>query len=155
MINEAGRCVKCVCPRVRRVPYSGRQSGMLHGDGCPFHKADKKLLSLHARRTFCNRILRFSLSVSLETTTGAGGFAISPKLEFHALVPRESPAFQLLWDVFKNLGFQPYASIIQETHRKLFALFNEKRALPSDTLADGGTILHVGPCFTRRCTTLY
>lgn len=110
---------------------------------------DKKLLSLHARQTFCNRILRFSASVSLEITTGAGGLAISPKLEFHAIVQRDSPAFQLLWDALEDLGLQPDASItIQKTHRKLFELFDERRALPSDTTADGHTILHVGACFT-------
>ena len=108
-------------------------------------------MSLHARRMFCNKILRFSASVSLEITTGAGGLAISPKLEFHALVPWDSPAFQLIWDAYKNLILQSNASTIQETHRKLFELFDEKRALQSDTLADGNTILHVGACFTRKC----
>lgn len=95
------------------------------------------------KRKICNRLFGFSVLACLQITFGAGGLAISPKLEFQPVVSKDSPAFTLLRSAEQsfNLGFNK--SVIQDTHKMLFELFREGKASPSDTLPNGETILHV------------
>jgi hypothetical protein len=79
-------------------------------------------------------------------TKGAGGFAINPSLQFRPVVARHSPAFELLRNVLSEWAYTKRSSVIQDTHRALFALFEARLASPTDTLEDGETFLHV-------CTT--
>jgi hypothetical protein len=73
-------------------------------------------------------------------TNGAGGFSISPKLHFRAVVPKDSPAFKLL-DKYSH--FMVEQGEIRRTHQALFELFHAGRASPTDTLENGDTLLHV------------
>lgn len=138
------RC-KCPCryPTPASAAYIESKYALSHRNGCPLHESGSRTISFVMNRTICNRLLRFSVLASLQITAGAGGLAISPKLEFRPVVPEDSPAFTLLRGVeasFKS-GFN--RSVIQDTNKRLFELFREGKASPSDTLPNGETILHV------------
>ncbi|KAL3455574.1 hypothetical protein BJX64DRAFT_294919 [Aspergillus heterothallicus] len=116
-----------------------------HGPCCPLHNQNRNLVSLMFRHTFCNWFLRFSVTASLTMTKGAGGFSISPNLQFRAVVPDDSPAFKLLTKHSRFHTWDPLLikrSEIRSTHRKLFDLFHAGLASPTDTLENGTTILH-------------
>ncbi|KAL4782869.1 hypothetical protein BJX76DRAFT_368788 [Aspergillus varians] len=115
---------------------------LFHNNGCLLHAPGRMTINLLMKRTLCNRLLRFSVLASLQITIGAGGFAISPKLEFRPVVPEDSPAFILLRSV-RRFKEGSNRSFIQDANRRLFELFREGKASPSDTLADGSTILHI------------
>ncbi|KAL2871597.1 uncharacterized protein BJX67DRAFT_389133 [Aspergillus lucknowensis] len=116
---------------------------LFHNNGCLIHAPGRRTINLLMKRTLCNRLLRFSVLASLQITIGAGGFAISPKLEFRPVVPEDSPAFSLLRSVRLRFKEGSNRSLIQDANRMLFELFHGGKASPSDTLADGSTILHI------------
>ncbi|OJJ04023.1 hypothetical protein ASPVEDRAFT_73591 [Aspergillus versicolor CBS 583.65] len=120
-----------------------RRHVLFHNNGCLLHAPGKRTINLLMKRTLCNRLLRFSVLASLQITIGAGGFAISPKLEFRPVVPEDSPIFILLRSVRLRFKEDSNRSLIRDANRRLFELFREGKASPSDTLADGSTILHI------------
>ncbi|KAL4738832.1 hypothetical protein BDV11DRAFT_215708 [Aspergillus similis] len=123
--------------------HSRSKYALFHNNGCLLHAPGARTINLLMRRTICNRLLRFSVSASLQITVGTGGFAISPKLAFRPVVPEDSPAFTLLLDVEASFRSGVNRSAIRDTSRRLFELFREGKSSPSDTLADGRTILHI------------
>ncbi|PLN78681.1 hypothetical protein BDW42DRAFT_201995 [Aspergillus taichungensis] len=125
-----------------KAAYNESKDALSHEKSCPFHKSGKRIVSLVVKRTICNRLIRFSMLASLHVTVGAGGLAVSPKLEFRPVVPKDSPAFTLLRDVEARLKSDHNRSVIQDTNKRLFELFREGKASPLDTLPDGNTILH-------------
>ncbi|KAL4808112.1 hypothetical protein BDV18DRAFT_96177 [Aspergillus unguis] len=136
---------QCTC-RLRppgSTAYIGWRYVLFHHNGCLLHAPGRRTTNLLIKRTFFNRLFGFSVLASIQITTGAGGFAISPKLEFRPVVPDDSPAFILLRSVKRRFKQGPKRSLIQDANRRLFELFREGKASPSDTLADGSTILHV------------
>jgi hypothetical protein len=112
----------------------------------PSKRQSRDILSLVHRHTVCNRFLRYSVTASITVTRGAGGFAINPSLQFRRVVAWDSPAFGLLRKVHIGWSDPTRPSVIQDTHRALFALFEARLASPTDTLENGETLLHV-------CTT--
>jgi hypothetical protein len=77
-------------------------------------------------------------------THGAGGFSISPKLHFRAVVPKDSPAFKLVGKYGRHHRYlHMEKGEIRRTHQALFELFRAGRASPTDTLENGDTLLHV------------
>lgn len=126
---------RCTCSRT--------QFSSFHDSACQLESQSRMVLSLHTRRTFCSRLLSFSLLASLTVTKGAGGFSISPSVRFLAVVPPDSPAFRLLNDAGRKLRLQGDKTVIEHSHRRLLELFQDGEASPRDTLPDGNTILHV------------
>jgi len=100
------------------------------------------MILLH-RQIFCRWALRISLETSFSSTVGAGGFSISPKLEFRAIVPLNSEIFSALYDAEKSFKSQDVSTVIQNTRKALFEAFREGKASKSDALRSGDTILHV------------
>jgi hypothetical protein len=86
----------------------------------------------------------------MSVTRGTGGFSISPHLQFHAVVSDNSPAFRLfsscLAEEILTTDISNYAEM---TLKELHHLFREGKASPTDVLANGETLLHVGPL--HRC----
>ncbi|KAL3470051.1 hypothetical protein BJX99DRAFT_240167 [Aspergillus californicus] len=142
---------RCRCDRV------GAQS-RAHRPWCPLQNQSRDLVSLNFRHNFCNRFLGFSITTSLTMTKGAGGFSISPNLQFRAVVPEDSPAFSLLQSVFRSYIFDISPMIgkseIRRTHQELFELFHTGLASPTDTLENGDTILHAVTTW-QRCNYLW
>jgi hypothetical protein len=100
-------------------------------------------MTLLHRRIFCRWALRISLETSFTSTVGAGGFSISPKLEFRAIVPKNCEIFSALYDAEHSLMSQDVSTVIQNTQKALFEAFREGKASKSDALQSGNTILHV------------
>ncbi|KAL3440404.1 hypothetical protein BJX65DRAFT_33028 [Aspergillus insuetus] len=125
----------------------------VHRPWCPLQNQSRKLVSLFFRHTFCSRFLRFSATVSLNMTKGAGGFAISPSLRFRAVVLEDSPAFSLLHGYGCSRGglrCMIGKTNIKVAHQKLFTLFNTGQASPTDTLENGDTLLHAASMWLAR-----
>lgn len=87
--------------------------------------------------------MRISLEASFSSTRGAGGFSISPRLEFRAIVPTNSEIFLALSRAEKNLKSQDASAIIKDTQKALFEIIRGGKASISDALGNGDTILHV------------
>lgn len=136
---------KCRCRYLTptSAAYIESKDALSHEKSCPFHESGKRIINLVVKRTICNRLLRFSVLASFRVTVGARGLAISPKLKFRPVVPEDSPAFTLLQDVEARLKSDCNSSVIQDTSKRLFELFRDGKASPSDTLPNGKTILHV------------
>jgi hypothetical protein len=95
------------------------------------------------RRIFCRWALRVSLEISYSSTFGAGGFSISPKLEFRAIVPKESQIFICLHTAEESLKSRDVSTVIQNTYNALIEAFCAGEASMTDTLQSGDGILHV------------
>ncbi|GAB1195919.1 hypothetical protein APSETT444_005184 [Aspergillus pseudonomiae] len=102
----------------------------------------------------------------MDITSGAGGFSISPKLEFHAIVTEDSPSFtfirHLILSCFgQSLGMEAPVADSQTLaqyldmeasvaySQTLAQMVQDGAASPSDTLANGMTLLHAGCSPTR------
>ncbi|KAL2859333.1 hypothetical protein BJX68DRAFT_261771 [Aspergillus pseudodeflectus] len=115
----------------------------LHENSCPLHVDGQRAIGVAGSYTFCNRFLGFSLQLMMSFTRGAGCFAISPVIRMQAVVGRDSPAFRLLADAGKWYpGDTGLVGQIDAVKTKLFQMFHDKRAAPTDRLEDGTTILH-------------
>jgi hypothetical protein len=144
--------IRCTCSRRNQPLFFERgihQQPTTHDDACPFHNQNRAIIVLFRRWTFCSWILSFSIQASLTITKGAGGFSISPHLEFRAIVPVDSPVFRLLLDTQTDLMSQAARDVIENTQKKLLGLLQEGQGSYSDTLPDGDTILHV----SKSCLT--
>ncbi|KAL2860023.1 hypothetical protein BJX68DRAFT_260995 [Aspergillus pseudodeflectus] len=134
--SRTKRALRCNCDPVKA-------NSSAHGTWCPLHNQSQDLTILLFRQTFCNLFLRFSVTASLTMTNGAGGFSISPKLHFRAVVPKDSPAFKLVDKYGRHHRFLHMENgEIRRTHEALFELFRAGRASPTDTLENGDTLLH-------------
>jgi hypothetical protein len=129
----------CRC-RPNPMAINAPQMGFSHKAWCPISNQQKNIVSLAFTYTVCNRFLNFSIAASFAMTKGAGGLAISPNLQFRAIVPSNSPAFKLLL----RSGSGRDGSAIRSSHKALFELFYAGLASPTDTLGNGTTLLHVG-----------
>lgn len=87
--------------------------------------------------------MHISLEVSFSSTRGAGGFSISPRLGFRAIVPANSEIFLLLFRAEKSLKTRDVSGIINETQKALFGKILGGEGSISDALDNGNTILHV------------
>lgn len=74
----------------------------------------------------------------------ANRLSITPTLNFHAIVPDDSPAF-LLVRVWPEEGStaEEFASHYNGVVQKLQQLFDQGRATPFDRTVNGKTLLHV------------
>jgi hypothetical protein len=141
----------CFC-----VASGGFLSVITHKPGCPHFIPYQTVNTIQSRYRIFNKFLRYSIDASLHITTGAGGFAISPHIAFHAVV-RDSPAFKLVNDHCSRLQFELYERRKKgDPHNrygpqdstdlrvKLLRLYQEGKASLTDVDIVGQTIFHVG-----------
>ena len=145
----------CSCNGRTRTSESHVSSGYLsafwsrktqHLPYCPLYARAGQIDTLGAKYTYCSKALGNSIAVAISITRGAGGFAISPWLQFRAVVSRDSPAFALL--SVKSA----YETPLKDCERcadlilkQMYQLFQDGKASPTDVLSDGRTLLHVSP----------
>ncbi|KAL5335230.1 hypothetical protein BJX70DRAFT_331199 [Aspergillus crustosus] len=141
---------KQITSAVTVTPFQRRTSSRF-----PRFPPNKRERTIQTRITVCNRFLTFWVQVSLNITTGAGGFAISPTLIFLALVS-DSPAFRIVretmmlhddsWNDIQALREQKDGLMqMQEVHVKLVQVFQDGEASPHEIDPDGNTALHEAP----------
>jgi hypothetical protein len=119
-----------------------------HQENCAFFVANlkssqKRTLSF----TGIAKLLNSAIQLSLCTTTGAGGFSISPSLRyFHIVDEKTAPAFQVL-DLVWSYGGYKLSKTEQEfclkaVLQKLQEIFRSGRANPTDVNQGGYSMLH-------------
>ena len=122
-----------------------------HSAACPLCIRTKATTTLGLKIAYYGRLLANTVRATISITTGAGGYSINPCLEFHAIVPFDSPAFLLLdYGTFRQHFHTtpPTESIevcdfFKNTLQQLYELFQDGGASPTDTVEDGSTLLHV------------
>ena len=122
-----------------------------HSATCPLYIQTKATTTVGFKIGYYGRLLANTVRATISITTGAGGCSINPCLEFHAIVPFNSPAFLLLdYGTFRqHFHTTPPTETIEvgdffkTTLQQLYDLFQDGRASPTDTVEDGSTLLHV------------
>ena len=122
-----------------------------HSFTCPLYIGTKAITTVGFKMGYYGRLLANTVRATMTITIGAGGYSINPCLEFHAIVPFDSPAFLLLdYGTFRRHFHTtpPTESIgvcdfFENTLQQLYELFQDGRASPTDTVEDGSTLLHV------------
>ncbi|KNG90108.1 hypothetical protein ANOM_002095, partial [Aspergillus nomiae NRRL 13137] len=146
-ITDGRQLFGCTCPNGSPNRLYGRTPGPSvspHRPLCPVNAKSMKLTTTYTRAVLCTTLLNYSVKLSFTVTSGAGGFSISPKLEFHAIVTEDSPSFtfirHLIFCCFRqSLGVEAPVAYSQT----LAQMFQDGAASPSDTLANGMTLLHM------------
>lgn len=122
-----------------------------HHFGCPLYFQEEKIL-FGKKFIFPSKLLRTSISVSLTSVRGAGGYTICPSLSFYPIVKgHEAPAFKLAWEGLEGIRGLTSPAFFETFLGQLRSVYEERKATPKDiTHFDGSTILHVsgatGPC---------
>lgn len=123
--RRAEGLVGCTCSCRSQSAFLNRES-LQHpinwNQVCPMHGQYERTALLFKCWTLCNHFLSYTIQVSLNITKGAGGFSISPHLEFHAIVPISSPVFSLLSNAEDGLRSETVGITLENTQTKLFAL---------------------------------
>lgn len=115
----------------------------IHEKGCPLRILPRKKTTIGMKYSHCGLLLSQILSFSISISRGAGGSSISPNLTFRATVSDASPAFSLLsFDEMIKVSTQNIDYLKWAT-QKLYCLFREQKASPSDVNTRGETLLHV------------
>ena len=101
-----------------------------------------------AIRRFCisNNMFGFNVSASLEVSMGSRALKIARSLSLRAVVPFDSPAFELIDKIRRvDFNFQPelMPDLVDTTIVELRQLYSEGKARPSDINPRGPLILHV------------
>jgi hypothetical protein len=117
---------------------------------CPLYARAERIDTLGTKYTYCSKTLGNSIAVAISITRGAGGFAISPWLQFRAVVSEDSPAFALLsWESAYRAPEEDIERYVDVILNQMYQLFQEGKALPTDILTNGRTLLHVRPLFDQ------
>ncbi|KAL3465907.1 hypothetical protein BJX64DRAFT_45696 [Aspergillus heterothallicus] len=147
----------CTClKKPRRSSRFSFSIFALHERSCPLYSDDHQVLGMAASYSFCNRFLGRSIHVVMTLARGAGGIAISQMIRAHAVVSRESPAFERIRHCeIQLIGYSPIGSatsaeirpknriaILTDVRTSLLRMFCEGKAAPTDRLEDGSTLLH-------------
>lgn len=114
-----------------------------HTANCPLYVEGQQTLGIAANYTFCNRLLGLSVNFMMTLTRGAGALSISPILQFHSVVANDFPAFKLLRDMKTEFNRERDHKVLERAQKALLQMLREKKAAPTDRLADGSTLLHV------------
>jgi hypothetical protein len=101
------------------------------------------------RFTGLTRLIGRAVELTLRTTIGAGGFSISPSLNYFAMVDEDkSPAFRVINLILESrLGarwaMESYPGLLFESlTRKLQVIFRSGKARPTDINSRGYSLLH-------------
>ncbi|KAF5557244.1 hypothetical protein FNAPI_5456 [Fusarium napiforme] len=114
-----------------------------------FQQAESAASQRHVQTTELLYRLRKAVELTLRTTTGAGGFSISPSINYFAMVDEgNSPAFRAISLLVESrLGarwaMESYPGLLFESiTRKLRSIFRSGRARPTDINSKGYSLLH-------------
>ncbi|KAI9657832.1 MAG: hypothetical protein M1831_004068 [Alyxoria varia] len=150
-LRRSPRWLSCNCSRVRAAEsfqYTLHGVSLLmlkeaaHERKCPFYTVSEKSTTLGARFTLCNSLLRYCVYAALSCTTGAGGFATSPKLELKRIVRPNSPAFKLFRrDQLDSRFNPPQPGVFNCIMQDLLQLYANGQASPSDVDEDERNVL--------------
>ncbi|OJI98805.1 hypothetical protein ASPVEDRAFT_80437 [Aspergillus versicolor CBS 583.65] len=110
---------------------------------CPRHKHFTHTKTQSKSFTFTSSWFGLSIEAAISISKRANGLSISPTLHFHAIVPDDSPAFELMrnWPEWAATA-EEIASHFNMVVQELQQLFDQGRATPFDRTADGETLLH-------------
>ena len=140
---------------VTRNKFSFWQGTSSHSATCPFRYRDRRIQTFGLGLRVCCFILSRTVQATLTVTRGAGGCSISSALKYRAIVPENSPAFEIVYSA--ELEFTPGIDDIQGLqHRvedllqQLKKLFRDGKASPTDICQNEGSLLHVSGIFTYR-----
>lgn len=122
-----------------------------HSVTCPLYIGIKATTTVGLKTAYYKRLLANTVGATVSVTAGAGGYSISPCLKFRALVPRDSPAFNLLdsrrfTDHFRDWPTSQTKEVckyFESTLQQLYELFKDGAASPTDMDEDGRTLLNV------------
>ncbi|TVY79578.1 hypothetical protein Focb16_v009507 [Fusarium oxysporum f. sp. cubense] len=125
-------------------------SHQTHFRDCDFHvDANNYSRERTLRFTGLTKLMGRAIELTLRTTIGAGGFSISPSINYFAMVDEgDSPAFRVINLLLENrLGsrwaMESYPGLLFESlTRKLQAIFRSGRARPTDINSRGYSLLH-------------
>lgn len=138
----------CTCNRrPRHSPTFSFSVSTGHRADCPLYVDGQQTVGISARYMFCNRLLGMSVRFMMTFTRGAGALAISPMFQFHSIVPDDSPVFKLLLNLQISGIFPDSLRRLESTKWSVLEMFHNRKAAPSDRLADGTTLLHVRTLF--------
>ncbi|KAF4501262.1 hypothetical protein FAGAP_2559 [Fusarium agapanthi] len=153
----------CACPcsaRRLRTQRTFRMGSLSFKDEAVSHQNHFKDCDFYVEANDCwrERTLRFTgltgligraVELTLRTTTGAGGFSISPSINYFAMVDEgSSPTFRVInLLVESRLGarwaMESYPGLLFESiTRKLRSIFRSGRARPTDVNSRGYSLLH-------------
>lgn len=156
LINTQGmpisrpRRQKCSCSSLP-APSKARKGLLVslwdssHKFGCPLYMHEEKSI-LQWKLKFNNSLFRTSVRFCLKSIREAGGYTISPSLNFCPIVDEfKSPAFRLVDKMELELIKRKYTSpnFIRDLASKLQAIYQEGSASPRDVTPWGENILHV------------
>ncbi|KAF5977700.1 hypothetical protein FBULB1_6414 [Fusarium bulbicola] len=121
-----------------------------HLKDCDFYvEADDYWRERTLRFTGLTGLIGRAVELTLRTTTGAGGFSISPSVSYFAMVDEgNSPAFRVInLLVESRLGarwaMESYPGpLFESITRKLRSIFRSGRARPTDVNSRGYSLLH-------------
>jgi hypothetical protein len=132
----------CTCrSRPRRVLYLrwpiefSWDTRSVHNPGCPYTTFHPIVTDMNLRFSLCGFGLQRKIEISIAISRMAfGSFSVKPALTCYRIVPKSSPAFELMSNDYRYPSHIP---------GKLFKLFQDGRASPYDRLENGTTLLHV------------
>lgn len=130
------------------VLYGKYYEASRHSISCPLYTRSQMQNSIGTRfHVTIRRNLSILVEASLSCTRGAGGFSISPRLNFQLAV-RRSPATILFNDfILKKLTTsQSSEDLVKQlvlVERELLKLFRDRLVSPYERLPNGETHLHV------------
>ncbi|PVH79597.1 hypothetical protein DL98DRAFT_655347 [Cadophora sp. DSE1049] len=119
-----------------------------HLPRCPLARYTQRVDTIGVKYTYCTKILGYSLAATFSATRGPGGLALSPQLTLRAVVPRNSPAFNLIDSIERcpTADVKKFSNPLDHANwvlRQLNILFNDGQASPIDVTEDGVSLLHL------------
>ena len=124
-----------------------------HSTTCAYCIRTEATTTVGLKMTYYGRLLANTVRATVSITSGAGGFSISPCLNFRALVSNRSPAFKLLDSKTLYTHFvrtppsrtSEVCDYFESTLQQIYELFQDKVASPTDINECGETLIHVAP----------
>ena len=157
--TKVQRATRCLCPsQTRRIQgsssrfswysFSSAWVHTTHLPNCPLGRyVQQHSDRLEIKYTYCTRMLGLSVVANLSVKGGGRFPNLDSNIAFRAVVPPESPAFQLLdfskTELGDKAGFTTSLDHAEWILQQLDVLFQARKASPRDVLPDGMTLLHV------------
>ena len=122
-----------------------------HSITCPLYIGTETTATVGFKMAYYGKLLANTVKATISITSGAGGYSINPGLRFGAVVPYDSPAFVILELTTFPGGFtttspsqsKEVADYFKSALQRLYELFQDGRASPTDTSEFGENLLHV------------
>ena len=140
---------------VTRSKFSFWHETSSHSATCLLRYRDRRIQTFGLGLRVCCFILSRTIQATLTVTQGAGGFSISSALKYRAIVPDNSPAFEIVYstELEFTLGADDVQGLqhrIENLLQQLKKLFRDGKASPTDICQKGGNLLHVSRIFIYR-----